>query len=298
MNFSRSSCACALCCLLHSAVLVLGDAVDCDADGFCSLVNQSIQTPTNNSRIRTSCTYSNQNQSGLICSSVSFFVIAGADETIEFSASSNLFADSSRTCLTPSFFGTSTCGKGVPRLISDSYGKSFKAVPFAVKPSPNIPQKYFGQSSTTVVCFRFSGSVNQRCIYIFINIAPSAPSESTTQKFDFAVNIGYELTMTLTSSQIVETDQTDISLSVDSPELPGSVWTSETFCVGSAMSAFNGRCPFFGTDNWGRILIYKPRPQENGNLYTIYIQATSVGYPPQPQGLFPFICAGIHEQYL
>ncbi len=270
------------CVLFHGAVSVSGQAITCDADNFCSMVNQNIQTPVNNSGIRTSCTYSNQNQTGLTCATVSFHVLFEASQSVSFFPSSNLLADSSRTCTTPPAFGSSACGIGDTLNVIDPNGNSFRAVPFAVKPAPNIPASLFGSSSTTSVCFKLIGSASQRCLYIFINVAPSAPLESITQKSEFSVNIGYELVMKLTSSQTVDTDQVDIILSADSAELPGSQWNGQTVCIGPNL----GKCPSTGSDNWGRSLTYVPRPEENGNIYTLYLQSVTKSTPRQPQGYF------------
>ena len=269
-----------LLCVASSNAESLGTIVTCSIDSFCSLADGSIQTPANNSEIRTSCTYSNQNKSALACSTISFYVLVASNQRVQFFPTANLYADNPQVCTTPTAFGSRFCGVGSIQSLTDSNGDSFQAIPYAVLPSPNIPKTQYGIDSTTAVCFRVGE--NQRCIKIFINVAPSAPLESTTKGFTFSVYVGYELTMKLTSSQIVDTDQVVIGLSADmSPELPGAEWSGETFCL----NPFQGLCPFSGTDNWERILVYKPRIEENGNVYTVLFQASSVGFPLFPAGL-------------
>lgn len=101
--------------------------------------------------------------------------------------------------------------------------------------------------------------------------------------------------MKLTSSQTVDTDQVDILLSADSAELPGSQWNGQTVCIGPNL----GKCPSTGSDNWGRSLTYVPRPEENGNIYTLYLQSVTKSTPRQPQVFGGMACdqtAGICPQ--
>ena len=242
----------------------------CDADKFCGLSDGSIQTPANNTGIRTSCTYSNQNQSALSCSTIAFHVLVDSGQTVVFSPSSNLLT--SGTCTTPPSVGSTSCGVGQPRNITDATGKSFHAIPFASKLSSTIPTSKFGKSSTQYLCFRLTGSTYQRCVYFFINVAPSAPLETTTQKFDFSVNVGYKLNLIFSSSHIIDGDQVDIHLDIESnsPELPGAVWSGPTSSPSHNI--------------WERGLLYVPRREENGNVYTVRYQATASGYPQNPTG--------------
>jgi hypothetical protein len=242
----------------------------CDADNFCALSDGSIETPANNTGIRISCTYTNQNQSALVCSTVAIHVLVAVGKTVSFNPSSNLLITG--TCTTPPSVGSTLCGAGPTRNVTDSTGKSFQAIPFASKPSSMITPSNFGKSSTTYLCFRLTGSTNQRCVRFFINVAPSAPLETTTQKFDFSVNVGYKLNLVFSSSHIIDGDQVDIRLNTDlnSPELPGAVWSGPTF-----LSAQN---------TWARGLQYMPRKGEDGNEYTVYFQATANGYPQNPPG--------------
>jgi hypothetical protein len=242
----------------------------CAEDNFCALSDGSIQTPANNTEIRTSCTPSNQNQSALVCSTIALHVLVAAGQTVVFAPSSNLL--NTGTCTTPLSFGSTVCGIGPTRNITDSTGKRFQAFSYASKPAPLITPSSFGKSSTPYLCFRLTGSTNQRCVHFFINVAPSAPLETTTQKFDFSVFVGYKLDLKFSSSHIIDGDQVDIHLNTDrnSPELPGAVWSGPTSSS--------------GPNSWERGLVYMPRREEDGNVYTVYYQASAVGYPQNPIG--------------
>ncbi len=242
----------------------------CADDNFCALSDGSIQTPANNTEIRTSCTFSNQNQSALVCSTVVFHVLVAAGRTVLFSPSSNLLSTGS--CTVPTSLGSTVCGVGPTRNITDSTGKSFQAFSFASKPSEEIPSSNFGRSSTPYLCFQLNGSTVKRCVHFFINVAPSVPLETTTQRFDFSVFVGYKLSLTFSSSHIIVGDQVDIHLNTDrnSPELPGAVWTGPTTSSGQNI--------------WERGLVYIPRREEDGNVYTVFFRASAIGYPQNPTG--------------
>jgi hypothetical protein len=242
----------------------------CADDNFCALGDGSLQTPANNTEIRTSCIYTNQNQSALVCSTITFHVLVAAGKTVMFSPSSNLV--STGACTTPSSFGSTVCGEGPTRNITDSTGKKLQAFSYASKPSSEISSSSFGKRSTPYLCFHLTGSIIQRCVRFFINIAPSAPLEATTQRFDFSVFVGYKLNLKFSSSHIIDGDQVDIHLNTDrnSPELPGAIWSGPTSSSGQ--------------NSWERGLAYMPRREEDGNKYTVYYQATAIGYPQNPAG--------------
>ena len=239
----------------------------CTEDNFCALSDGRIQTPENNTEIRTSCTYSNQNQSALACSTIVVHVLVAAGQTVMFSPSSNLL--SAGTCTTPPMFGSTVCGMGPTlNITDDATGKKFQAFSFASKPSSDILPSGFGESSTPYLCFQLTGSTHQRCVHFFINVAPSAPLETITQKFAFNVYVGYKLNLKFSSSHIIDGDQVDIHLL--GTELPGALWSGPTSSSGQ--------------NRWERDLVYMPRREEDGNEYTLYYQATAIGYPQNPKG--------------
>jgi hypothetical protein len=272
------------CFLLLLVTTADSSIITCSNDSFCNFNDDSIQTPDNNANISAICNYSLND--GLICSSISFYVVVdGFQTSVMLTPSSDLYWNKSFQCDVPDN-QTSACGVSSIKNISTctSAYPGCQVYRVAVRLSKSIIPNDIGRNSSSKVCFYTTSMPStKRCLQIFVNLMPSRPAESRNAT-SFSVFLGKSISLKFSSSQWIASRNLMIYLEDMNLLQQNSRWTWEgpTLCTSQNISL---DCIRSASDNWARVLIFKPTLRDNATTTSFSFTAISTKYPESSQGM-------------